>query len=187
MISVTELRSGTAFKLDGQPHLVLEYKHSKIARGTANVKVKARNLATGGVVEKTFISGAKVEPIETSVRKLQFLYQDGTGLFFMDPRSFEQFSLEKSVLGGKAKFLKEESLVKILFYEGRPLSVELPKSMAFRVSEAPPGVKGDSATGATKPVTLENGLIVQVPLFIKKGDRVKVDTQSGGYRERVSG
>ena len=187
MISVTELRSGTTFELEGQPHLVLEYKHTKLARGTANVKIKARNLSTGAVVEKSFISGAKVEPIETMVKELQFLYSDGTSLFFMDPRNFAQFSLDKSVLGEKAEFLQEEILVKVLFYEEKPLSVELPKSMVFKVSEAPPGVKGDSAMGATKPVTLENGLVVQVPLFIKKGDKVKIDTHNGKYRTRMTG
>ncbi len=185
MISVTELRTGRAFKLDGQPFQVLNYKHTKIARGSANIKIKARNLITGAVVGKTFVSGAKVEPIETSIRTLQYLYQDDSHLYFMDPRSFEQFSLGKSVLGDKAKYLKEESKVKVLFYEGKPLSVELPKSMVFEVKDAPPGVKGDSATASNKPVTLENGLVVRTPLFVKKGDKIKIDTQSGEYQERV--
>ncbi|KPJ70782.1 hypothetical protein AMJ51_00990 [Microgenomates bacterium DG_75] len=185
MISVTELRTGTTFKLDGHPHQVLEYKHTKLARGTANVKIKARNLASGAVLEKTFISGAKVEPIETEVKPLQFLYQDENSLHFMDPRTFEQFSLDKSILGERAKYLKEESQVRVLFYEGEPLSVELPLSMVFAVVSAPPGVKGDSATASTKPVTLENGLIVQAPLFIKKGDKLKINTRTGKYLERT--
>lgn len=186
MISVTELRTGTTFKLDGQPYQVVSYKHTKLGRGAANIKVKARNLITGTVVEKNFISGAKVEPIETSIKTLQYLYQDGNNLYFMDPRSFEQFSLDKSILGEKTKFLKEESQVKVLFYEEKPLSIELSLSMIFEVIEAPPGVKGDSATASTKPVVLENSLIVQVPLFIKKGDKIKVDTRTGDYIERVS-
>lgn len=187
MISVTELRAGTAFKLDGQPHQVIEYKHTKIARGTANIKIKARNLSSGTVVEKTFTSGAKVEPIETDVKTVQYLYQKDNDFYFMDPRSFEQFSLDKSILGEKTKFLKEESQVKVLFHEGKPLSLELPLSMIFKVVETPPGVKGDSATASAKPVTLENGLITQAPLFIKKGDKIKIDTRTGKYIERVAG
>ncbi|MCJ7792732.1 MAG: elongation factor P [Candidatus Marinimicrobia bacterium] len=186
MISVTELKSGTTFKLNGQPHVVLTYKHTKLGRGAANIKVKARNLATGKVVEKVFISGAKVEPMETVVEKLQFLYQDGENYFFMNPQSFEQVSLNQTVVGTAGRYLKEGSQVKVLFFKEVPLSIELPKSMVFTVVESPPGVKGDSATAASKPVTLENGLIVQVPLFIKKGDRVKIDTRSGEYKERVS-
>lgn len=185
MISVTELRTGTTFKLDGQPYQVVGYKHTKLGRGAANIRVKARNLATGMMVEKTFTSGAKVEPIETTIKILQFLYQDENNLYFIDPRSFEQFSMDKSILGEKTKFLKEESQIKVLFYEEKPLSIELPMSMIFEVIDAPPGVKGDSATASTKPVTLSNGLVIQTPLFIKKGNRIKVDTRTKKYMERV--
>ncbi len=187
MISVTELRTGTTFLLDGQPHQILEYKHSKIGRGTANIKIKARNLNNGLVVKKTFTSGTKVEPVETIVKRLQFLYQDDNLLFFMDPKNFEQFSLGKSVLGEKIKYLKEGINFKTLFYEEKPLSIELPVSMIFEVIGAPPGVKGNSATASAKPVTLDNGLIVQAPLFIKKGNKLKIDTRTGKYIERVSG
>lgn len=185
MISVNELKTGVTFKLDGQPHQVLEYKHTKLGRGTANVKIKTRNLISGTVREKTFISGAKVEPIETAVKELQFLYQDGNNFHFIDPKTFEQFSLDKAVIGEKGKFLKEESQVKVLFYEGKPLSVELPNSVVFEVVGAPPGVRGNSATASTKPVTLDNGLVVQTPLFVKKGESIKVDTRTGKYLERV--
>lgn len=185
MISVTELRVGITFKLDGQPYQVLEYKHSKIGRGKANIKVKARNLTDGKVIKKTFTSGAKVEPVETIVKSLQFLYQDEEGLHFMDPRSFEQFSLPEKIFGGKARFLKEDKEVKILFGEGKPLSFDLPVSMIFEVTSAPPGVKGNSATASTKPIILDNGLVLQAPSFIKKGDRIKVDTRTGKYIERA--
>jgi elongation factor P len=185
MISVNELRAGTTFKLNGQPHLVMTYKHTKLGRGAANIKIKARNLVTSKVVEKVFLSGAKVEPIETTVEKLQFLYRDGENYFFMNPQSFEQFSLKKKVVGPAGQYLKEGTQVKVLFFKETPLSLELPKSISLTVIESPPGVKGDSATAAFKPVKLENGAVVQVPLFIKKGDRVKIDTRSGEYRERV--
>lgn len=185
MISVTELRVGITFKLDGQPYQVLEYRHSKIGRGKANIKLKARNLTDGKVIKKTFTSGAKVEPVETIVKSLQFLYQDEEGLHFMDPRSFEQFSLPEKIFGGKARFLKEDKEVKILFGEGKPLSFDLPVSMIFEVTSAPPGVKGNSATASTKPIILDNGLVLQAPSFIKKGDRIKVDTRTGKYIERA--
>lgn len=185
MISVTELRTGTTFLLDGQPHQVLEYKHSKLGRGTANIKVKARNLSTGTVVKKNFISGAKVESIETEIKSLQYLYRDENNLYFIEPRSFEQFSLDKSIVGNKIRYLREDTVVKVLFYDNKPLSIELPYSMVFEVANAPPGVRGNSATASTKSVTLENDLMVQAPLFIKKGDKVKIDIQTGSYVERV--
>ncbi len=185
MISVTELRTGTTFLFNGEPYQVLKYKHTKLARGTANVKIKARNLTTGAIVEKTFISGAKVEPVAAEIKTLQYLYQKDNDFYFMDPQSFEQFSLDKSVLGKKVEYLREESKVKVLFYEDKPLSVELPKSMVFEVASAPPGIRGNSATASNKPVELSNGLIVQAPLFIEKGEKIKVDTRTGEYMERA--
>ena len=185
MISVTNLRNGAAFKLNGQLFQVLEYKHSKIGRGTANIRIKARNLETGNVVSKTFISGAKAEPFQTETRALQYLYQDDQDFYFMDPRSFEQFTLLERLLGEKAKFLKEGQEVKVLFGEEKPLSIDLATTLVFQVDQTSPGVKGDSANASFKPATLDNGLQVKVPLFIKKGDQVKIDTRTGEYLERV--
>lgn len=185
MISVTKLRAGVTFQLEGKPYQVIEYRHATSGRGQATIRVKVRQLETGEIGEKVFNSGAKVEEIKTEIRPLQYLYRDGDDCYFMDPRSFEQFSLTKKTFSEKAKFLKEGEEVKILFQEKRPLSFELPNSMVFEVVKADPGVKGDTVSGATKPVTLENGLIVRVPLFIKKGDRVKVDTRTGEYGGRA--
>ena len=185
MISVTELRSGRFFRLNGEPCRVVEYKHTKLGRGTANIKVKLRNLRTGKVVEKTFISGAKVEPLEAETKELQYLYKDARDACFMDPRSFEQFSLPLSVLSRKIDFLKEGEKIKVFFCGDKPLLVELPVALVFEVTQAPPGVKGDSATASFKQVTLDNGLVVKVPLFIEKGDRVKIDTRTGHYIERI--
>lgn len=185
MISVTELRAGTTFKVDNQLYQVIEYRHTKLGRGTANIKVKIRNLTSGAVVEKTFLSGNKVEPIDTMNKQLQFLYQNEENLHFMDPRSFEQFSLNKSILAEKCRYLKEGEEVKVLFYEEKPLSIELPISIIFEVVSAPPGVKGDTVSASTKPVTLDNDLVVRVPLFVNKGDKIKVDTRTGEYIERV--
>lgn len=185
MMAVTDLRAGRVFGFNSEPYQVVEYKHTKLGRGTANIKVKARNLRTGKIMEKTFISGAKVESLETESRELQYLYQDSEGIHLMNPVTFEQFLLPVSVLGERASFLKEGQKVKVLFAEEKPLSVELPTSLVFRVTESPPGVKGDSATASFKQVTLDNNLVVKVPLFIKKGNSIKIDTKTGSYVERV--
>jgi len=186
MISVTELRAGRTFQVDGVPYQVIEYKHTKMGRGTANIRVKVRSLLDGSVVEKTFISGAKVEPIETEVKTVQYLYQQGDELCFIDSRTYEQFSLAKSVMAGKEKFLKEGDEVKILLWDEKPLGVELPNFLIFKVTSTSPGIKGDSVTASFKPAIMENGLVVRVPLFINVGDKIKVDTRTGEYLERVS-
>lgn len=185
MIPVTELRNGTTFQVEGEPFVVLKYEHTKLGRGKANIRVKIRNLLTGRVLEKTFISGAKVEPIQTQKKKMQYLYQEGENFYFIDPASFEQIAIPADLLGEQAKFLKEGRSVTVLFWEGRPLSVELPITMEFEVRETGPGVKGDTTARSFKPATLNNGIVVKVPLFIKVGDKIKVDTRSGEYIERV--
>jgi elongation factor P len=185
MIPVTQLRAGTTFKIDDQIFEVLVYKHTKMGRGNANIRVKARRISDGSVIEKTFNSGARVEPVETETRLLQYLYKDGKECFFMDPRGFEQFSLPVETFGKKEKFLKEGQEVKILFMEGKPASFQLPNSMVFGVVDTPPGIKGDTVSGGSKTVTLDNGLTIRAPLFIKKGDKLKVDTRTGEYLERL--
>ena len=186
MIPVTAMRAGRLFEENGEPYQVLDYKHIKMGRGTANIRVKVRNLRDGSVAEKTFLSGAKVDPIETEVKILQYLYRDGDNFYFMEPTTFEQFSLPLKTLGGKEKFLKEQQKVKILFWNEEPLSIELPLNMVFTVVQTPPGIKGDSVNASFKPATLDNGLVVKVPLFVNVGDKVKVDTRTGEYVERVS-
>ena len=185
MISVTDLRAGTVFQLDGRPLLVLEYKHTKMGRGTANIKVKVRDLESGGVLEKTFISGAKVEPIDSHVKELQYLYRQGDEFFFLDPITFDQVSLGKDVLGETKDFLKEGLKAKVMFWQERPLSVELAKSVTYEVKETDPGAKGNSATNVFKPAILDSGLTVRVPLFIKVGEKIRIDTRTGEYIERA--
>ena len=185
MISVTDLRAGTVFQLDGRPLLVLEYKHTKMGRGTANIKVKVRDLESGSVLEKTFISGAKIEPIDSQIKELQYLYRQEDEFFFLDPITFDQVSLEKDVLMGVKDFLKEGLKVKVMFWHERPLSVELANSLTYEVKETDPGVKGNSATNVFKPAVLDNGLTVKVPLFIKTGEKVRIDTRTGEYIERA--
>jgi len=185
IVPVNDLRNGRTFKLEGEPFEVVEYKHVKLGRGTATIKIKMRNLKTGAVLEKAFISGAKVEPVETETKFLQYLYSDPDNYYFMDPKSFEQISLPTKVLGDKGKFLMEGEEVRVLFWEDSPLSVELPMSLVFEVVDAPPGYRGDTVSASFKQVTLGNGLIAKVPFFIKPDDKVKIDTRTGSYLERV--
>lgn len=185
MINVTDLRAGTTFLLDGQPWFVLKYEHIKMGRGGATIKVKAKNLATGSVVEKAFNSGASVEEVVTRKQKLQFLYKNSTSAFFMDEKTYEQVEISLVVLGQSAALLKEGVGVDVLFWNDSPLSVELGPKITLVVAEAEPGIKGDSASNMYKQAVLENGLKIKVPLFIKKGDKVSVDTRTGEYVERV--
>lgn len=185
MIPVTHLREGTVFEENGEPLEVLKYTHTKLGRGTANIKVKIRNLKSGAVFKKTFVSGAKVALAELEKRKARFLYTDYQKYYFMDDISFDQFSLSKKAIGEKSKFLKEGEKVEILFYQGKPLGIKLPIKIELRVKEAPPEIRGNSATNIFKEVVLENGILIKVPLFIKKGDRIVVDTRSGEYVKKA--
>ena len=185
MISVTELRAGRTFKENGQPFLVLKYEHNKVGRGTANIKVKVKNLKTGAMVEKTFISGARVEEAIANKRKLQYLYSDQANFYFIDPKSFEQFSLPASLVGEQADFLQEEAIVDVLFVEEEPVSLELEPRIKFRIEETGPGLKGDSATNIFKPAILANGMKIKVPLFIKTGEEIWVDMKTREYVERA--
>jgi len=186
MISVTDLRAGKAFEVDGIPFIVIQYKHTKMGRGTASIKIKVRNLKNGLIIEKTFTSGAKVVPIETQLKRVQYLYQNGDDFCFMDPKTFNQFNLSSDFLESKEKFLKEGEEFKILFWNDKPLLLELPISMVFKIKETSPGVKGNSVVNSFKPAILDNGLFLNVPLFINIGDKVKVDTRTGQYMERVN-
>ncbi len=190
MIGVTELRAGTAFRLDNQLWVVVKYEHVKMGRGTATIKIKARNLESGSVVEKSFISGAKVEEANTMRREMTFLYADGDNVVMMDPQSYEQFMIPQSLLEDEMVYLKEgENVVVLMVNEedgARALTIDLPPKMTFVVAEADPGVKGDSAANMLKKAKLENGMEVKVPLFIKVGERIRIDTRTGNYVERAN-
>ena len=185
MIPVTELRAGTTFKEKGEIFEVVSYTHTKIGRGSANVKIKAKNLKTGDSVQKSFMSGSKVEEGDTEKRKLQFLYQASESIVFMDSTSYNQFPVPTSILSGKEKFLKEGQEYEVLIAGEVVLSVQLPNLMEFKVTETGPGVKGDTVSNVFKPATLENEMDIKVPLFINVGDRIKVDTRNNDYVERV--
>lgn len=185
MIPVTGLRAGTVFRDPQGVWEVASYKHTKIGRGGATIRVKVKNLKNGSTLEKTFNSGQKVEDAEVEKKKGQFLYADTKNLVFMDPESFEQFSLPKGAADGKEIFLQEGKPYNLLVAEGDVISIDLPKLVVLKIAETGPGVKGDTVSNVYKQATLENGLVLNVPLFIKSGDSIKVDTRSKDYVERV--
>jgi elongation factor P len=185
MVSATELRKGVTFELDGELHRVLEYQHSYIGRGSANVRVKLRNLRTGRAIERTFGTSEKFQDVRLELRQVQYLYRDGDLFYFMDTETYEQPALTEDTLQEKVDYLKEGMVLSLSMYEGQPVETELPVTVDLEVTQTDPGVKGDTATGATKRATLETGLVVQVPLFIEEGDAVRVDTRTGEYLTRV--
>jgi len=186
MISVTQLRNGTNFVDRGRPFRVLKYEHAHISRGAGNIKVKVRNLENGSVTNLTYKSGAKVEDISVEKRRMQYLYKSEDDLVLMNPVSFEQVELEGKIVGDDAKYLIEGSEVNVLFWDSKILGLDLPPNLVYKVKDTVGSEKGNSATNVLKPAVMENGLKANVPLFIKIGDRVKVDTRSGEYVERVS-
>lgn len=185
MINVNDLRSGTVFKEGPILWQVLTYEHIKMGRGSGNIKIKAKNLRTGAITEKSFITGAKVDEADVVKEKTQYLYNDGDTYNFMDPKTFEQFAIQKSVLGESSKFLKEGLEVNLIVSEGEALGLELPNSIVYEIKETGPGERGNSVSNVFKEAVLENGLIVKVPMFMKEGERVKIDTRIGEYVERV--
>lgn len=184
MISVNELRAGVAFKEDGNIFQVLSFEHIKMGRGSANIKVKVRNLRSGSTTEKGYTNGAVVEDIHLEKKDFQFLYKDSENAYFMDPRSFEQQSIPLKILYAN-EFLKEGGTVTLQFYGDEPLDLILPPKITLRVTDTDPGVKGDSASNVYKDAVLENGVKTRVPLFINIGDSIIVDTRDGSYTKRA--
>lgn len=184
-LNVNDLRNGTFFKEGKEIFLVLNYEHIKTGRGSGNIKLKARNLKTGSVTEKSFMTGARVQDADVEKKKAQFLYKDGNSFNFMDPTSFEQFSLSTDILGDQSKYLKDGLEVILIVGEGEALGLELPMSLVYEITETGPGEKGNTVSNVYKDATLDNGLVVKVPMFMDVGEKVKVDTRSGQYIERV--
>jgi len=184
-LNVNELRNGIVFKEGNNIFQVLSYDHVKMGRGSGNVKVKVKNLRSGAVTEKSFITGARVDEANVEKKKAQFLYRDGDSFNFMDPVSFEQFTLNASSLGEQVKYLKDGLEVVLIVSEDEALGLELPNSLVYEIAETGPGERGNTVSNVYKEATLENGLVVKVPMFIGVGEKVKVDTRSGQYVERV--
>ncbi len=187
MISTNDVRPGMALDLDNGIFQIVEYQHVKPGKGKAFVRMKLKNVESGVVVDRTFRADENVQQAIIDRRNHQFLYRDDLGFHFMDGETFIQIALGSDEIGDAVSFLKEGDSIDLAMYEGRPIGINLPVSVELEVTQAEPGVKGDRVSGATKPVTLETGLVVQVPLFVEQGDRIKVDTRTGGYMTRVSG
>ncbi|WP_119066880.1 elongation factor P [Aggregatilinea lenta] len=185
MIDVNQLRKGTNFTLDGELYKVLDYQHIKTGRGNATIRVQVRNLRTNSQFETTFTSGDRVKDIHIDTIQVEYLFDDGEFLNFMDIETYEQPQLRKDVFGDSFLYLKENTLLKLLQYEGEFLDYELPTSVEHKIADAEMAVAGDTATGATKKVTTETGLQVTVPLFVNVGDTIRIDTRDGSYITRV--
>jgi len=185
MIQSTALKNGITFLSYGKPFKVIKYSFIKMGRGGATVRVTARNLETGGVEEKTYSSNVKVEDFSTTKRKLQYLYNDGKSASFMDPVTYEQVEIAMAVLENELAYIKEGDVVDIVFWEDKPLSVEISPKVILKVTDTSPGIKGNTASNVYKPAILENGLTVKVPLFVNNGEKIRVDTRTGEYVERA--
>jgi len=177
---VTDLKNGIIFKDNGHPFVVLKYSHIKMSRGSAQVKVRAKNIITGQVLDKSWQSGASIEDAYVEHKNAQYLYRD-SGYVFMDPKSFDQFTILEDIVGESAKYLKEGGVVQVNYFEGQPFSLDLPVTMVFEIKYTEPGFKGNTVTNVYKDAELDNGTKVKVPTFVKIGDKIKVDTRTGEY------
>ena len=185
MITINDLKTGTTFEYDGNPFIVLDYQHSKMGRGGAVLRTKLKNLVTGATIQRTFQGSDKFEEIRIERRKVQFLYQDDGRYYFMDQEDYSQFDLSKEDLGNAINYLKDGEVIQFQYYKGQPINTDLPVKMAFKVTQASEGLKGDTVSAATKQVKIETGMTVSVPLFIKQGDKIRIDTRTGQYVDRV--
>jgi elongation factor P len=185
MITTADFKNGMTIEMEGVLYNIVFFQHVKPGKGGAFVRTRLKNLKTGAVMEKNFRAGEKVELAILDKRRMQFLYLEGSNFIFMDTETYEQMPISEEEMGETARFLLEGTQVEVSLYEGKPVGVEPPVFVEMEVAETAPGVKGDTASGGSKPATLESGLVVSVPLFIEAGNRIKVDTRSGEYVERA--
>ncbi|MCD6292115.1 MAG: elongation factor P [Deltaproteobacteria bacterium] len=184
MYSTPDFRRGLRIELNNEPFIIVSFQHVKPGKGGAFVRTKLKNLLNGNVVDRTFRSGEKVGKPDIEEKEMQYLYTDGD-FHFMDNDTYEQTALTADIVGNAKDYLQENSVVTVLFYKGRVINLELPTFVTLEVTEAEPGLKGDTASSVTKPVTVETGARINVPLFINPGDRLRIDTRTGEYMERV--
>ena len=185
MATTNDLKNGMTLDLDGSLWTVVEFQHVKPGKGPAFVRTKMKQVLSGKVVEKTFNAGVKVEVAVVEKRDMQFLYKDGEDFVFMDTSTYDQLTISAATVGEAAKFMLENAEAIVAMHEGNPLFVELPASVALEITYTEPGIQGDRSSGGTKPATLETGIDIQVPLFIKQGEKVLVDTRDGSYLGRA--
>ena len=184
MYSTTDFRKGLKIEIDGTPFEIIEFQHFKPGKGGAMVRTKLRNILNGRVLDNTFRSGEKVERPNLESRDMQFLYHEGEQLVFMDMTTYDQMHMDAEATDGKANYLKDGQECRVLLYNEKPLDIVIPASLVLEVTETEPGAKGDTVSNVTKPATLETGVVIQVPIFVNIGDRVKVDTRTNGYLGR---
>ncbi len=186
MISPSDFRKGLKLMFEGSPYIIVDFMHVKMGRGRPHVKAKMKHLMTGQIIEKSFLTTESFKPPDLQIRSMQFLYAQGNEYAFMDSQTYDQITLDEEHLGDPRWYLMENHEYDVLFFEGRPISLELPASVVLVVTESEPAVKGDSVSNIMKPATLETGLKIKVPLFVKEGDKVRVDTRTGEYLERAN-
>jgi len=185
MISTNDFRTGLTIELEGDVYQVMEFQHVKPGKGSAFVRSKLRNLRTGATIDKTFNAGEKIPRARVERREVQYLYNDGAQYVFMDMETYDQAGLERDLLGDGVKYLKENMVIQLLVFKGMTIGVDIPNFVELEVVETAPGIKGDTASGGSKPATLESGAVVQVPFFVNAGDVLQIDTRSGNYIKRV--
>lgn len=185
MYSTAEFKKGLKIEIDGSPLTIVDFQHVKPGKGGAFVRTKLKNLVTGRVLDQTFRSGERVKKPDLMEKEMQYLYREGDRYCLMDNETYEQIMLTAEQVGEAVEFLVENMNLKVLIFNQQPVAVDLPNFVELTVAQTEPGVRGDTATGGTKPATLESGAVIQVPLFINEGDRLKVDTRTGSYIERV--
>lgn len=185
MGNLTDLTKGRIVKINGEPYVIMWSEFNRQQQRKPVMRSKLKNVRTGATMDKTFLSGESFELVDVRKQKVQYLYKDENAAFFMDESNYEQFEVSLEIIEGLVDYLLEGGTVDGVFFEGKMISIELPPKMVFEVKETTPGVKGDTASGGKKPATLETGLVVQVPLFINEGDKVRVNTDSGEYVERA--
>lgn len=185
MLDTGDIRKGSTFDLDGKLVKVIDFSHNKQGRGSAQLRMTLRDLRSGSTTQHTVQAGTKFPSVRLERQHVQYLYNDGEHYHFMNTDTFDQLTLDGSTVADATDFMKENDVIDVLMYEDEPIDVELPTSVALTITQTDPGFKGDTATGGTKPATVETGLVVSVPLFLSEGDQIKVDTRSGDYIERV--
>ncbi|MCH7922463.1 MAG: elongation factor P [Nitrospinae bacterium] len=185
MIPTSQFRNGLKVELDGEPFVIVEFQHVKPGKGGAFVRTRLKSLKSGLVQDRTFRSGEKLQRPDLEERKMQYLYQDDGQWHFMDTATYEQIFLTADHLGDEKHYLQENVVISVLYHKGQPMGVQLPTFVELTIAKTDPGFRGDTATGATKPATLETGFVVQVPLFLNEGERVRIDTRTGEYNERA--
>jgi elongation factor P len=184
-VSTTEFRNGLKIEIDGEPYVIVEFQHVKPGKGGAFVRTKFKSLKSGNVTDKTFRAGEKVDVPDLEEKTMQYLYGADKDRVFMDTSSYEQVSLNEKQLGDSINYLKENMEIKVLYHKGMPINIEVPMFVELAIARTDPGVRGDTASGGSKPATLETGAVVKVPLYMNEGDVVKIDTRTGTFIERV--